>query len=90
MLDSAYKGSLLKDGSVKKSADYGSPGAIQDGQVMRVNGFDLYPNPRIPANGESPERVRGLSVRRPVRDGCGYSDARRAGAACGLRNRRRA
>lgn len=59
LMDSTYKGSLLKDASITKSADFGNPNAIQDGQVMRVNGFDLYPNPRIPVNGQA---LKGFAV----------------------------
>jgi hypothetical protein len=53
IIDSTYKGALLKDSAIKKALDFGSNAPIRDAEVQRLLGFDLYGNTRIPANGEN-------------------------------------
>lgn len=52
-IDSAYDAALLKDNSIKNSQAYGGSGAIQDGVIPKVFGFDYYEIPTIPSNDEN-------------------------------------
>lgn len=44
---------LLKDTSFKHALNYGDPGAIKDGQIPRIFGFDYYPWANLPSNSEN-------------------------------------
>jgi hypothetical protein len=44
---------LLKDDSFKITFAFGSSSAIQEGQLVRVSGFDYVSNPNIPSNSEN-------------------------------------
>lgn len=53
VLNSTYHTALLKDNSIKAAYAYGDSGAIRDGVVPRVNGFDMHDSPLVPTNGEN-------------------------------------
>lgn len=59
ILDSAYKGNLLKDPDLKNVDRSGSDQTLRNGSIGRVSGFDIIPCSRIPANGEN---LKGMAV----------------------------
>lgn len=50
ILDSDYEGNLFKDDAVKLAANNGTDMALKEGSCGRLSGFDIYQNPRLPAN----------------------------------------
>lgn len=53
VLDAAYVGALLKDGSIQDAASFGSNTPIREGAIGRLAGFDVFESTLIPANGEN-------------------------------------
>lgn len=52
ILNSAYDVNLLKDQNIKNAFAFGDNAPIREGRIVRLLGFDYYPDARIPANGE--------------------------------------
>lgn len=53
ILNSAYDVNLLKDPAVKNAQAFGDNGPIREGRILRIGGFDYYPDARVPANAEN-------------------------------------
>lgn len=53
VLNSDYDVNLLKDSAIKNAMAFGDNGPVQEGRIMRISGFDYFPDARIPDNGES-------------------------------------
>lgn len=53
ILNSAYDVNLLKDPAVKNAQAFGDNGPIREARILRIGGFDYYPDARVPANGEN-------------------------------------
>lgn len=52
VLNSAYDVNLLKDGAVKNAMAFGDNSPIREGRILRIGGFDYYPDARVPANAQ--------------------------------------
>lgn len=52
VLNSAYDVNLLKDNAVKNAMAFGDNGPIREGRILRIGGFDYYPDARVPANAQ--------------------------------------
>jgi ATP-dependent Clp endopeptidase proteolytic subunit ClpP len=53
VINSAYDVNLLKDQAVKNAMAFGDNGPIREGRILRIGGFDYYPDARVPANGQN-------------------------------------
>lgn len=53
VLNSAYDVNMLKDLSVKNAMAFGDNGPIREGRIVRIGGFDYYPDARVPANAQN-------------------------------------
>jgi ATP-dependent protease ClpP protease subunit len=53
VLNSAFDINLLKDSAVKSANQFGDSAPIREGRIVRIGGFDYFPDARIPANGEA-------------------------------------
>lgn len=53
VLNSAYDVNLLKDPSVKNVYAFGDNSPIREGRIVRIGGFDYFPDARVPDNSQS-------------------------------------
>jgi hypothetical protein len=49
LLNSAYDVNLLKDQAIKNAMAFGDNSPIREGRIVRLGGFDYYPDARIPS-----------------------------------------
>jgi len=59
VLDATFEENLLKDSRVQSVLTAGQTGAITEGRLPRVAGFDVYPVALLPANGL--EKIAGMA-----------------------------
>lgn len=60
VLDATFEEYLLRDARVQSSLTAGQTGAVTEGKLPRVAGFDVYPVASLPANGA--EKIAGMAV----------------------------
>lgn len=53
IINSAYDVNLLKDNAIKNAMAFGDNAPIREGRIVRIGGFDYYPDSRVPANAEN-------------------------------------
>lgn len=53
LLNSAYDVNLLKDNAIKNAMAFGDNSPIREGRIVRIGGFDYYPDCRFPTNSEN-------------------------------------